>query len=81
MVAAAIMGIEPREVPTFSVAHQSGMKPVSLDDIEIRGEKIPDVARTFARATIVPWHTIKDWFGARRYERSVSVFGVFRSPS
>jgi uncharacterized protein (DUF362 family) len=65
MVAAAIMGIEHREVPTFSVAHQSGMKPVSLDDIEIRGEKIPDVARTFARATIVPWHTIKDWFGAK----------------
>ncbi len=65
MVAAAIMGIEPQEVPTFAVAHQSGLKPASLDEIEIRGEKIPDVARTFARATVVPWHTIKDWFGAK----------------
>lgn len=65
MVAAAIMGIEPQEVPTFAIAHQSGMKPASLDEIEIRGEKIPDVGRKFARATVVPWHTIKDWFGAK----------------
>ena len=65
MVAAAIMGIEPQDVPTFSVAHKSGMKPASLDEIEIRGERIQDVGRTFARATVVPWHTIKDWFGAK----------------
>jgi uncharacterized protein (DUF362 family) len=65
MVAAAIMGFEPGEVPTFSVAHQSGMKPASLNEIEIRGEMIPDVTRKFARATVVPWHTIKNWFGAK----------------
>ncbi len=64
-VAAAIMGFEQDEVPTFVVARQSGMRPASLDDIEIRGERIELVKRTFARATVVPWHTIKDWFGAR----------------
>jgi uncharacterized protein (DUF362 family) len=65
MVAAAIMGFDPDEIPAYSLAHQSGMKPETLDDIEVRGEKIPDVRRLFARATILPWHSIKDWFGAK----------------
>lgn len=65
MVAAAIMGFEPREVPTFVLAHESGMHPLSMQDIEVRGESILNVGRTFARATVVPWHSIKDWFGAK----------------
>jgi len=64
MVAAATMGYDPGEIPTFAVAHQSGMKPDSLDSIEIRGEKINDVRRNFVRAHIVPYHDIKKWFGA-----------------
>ena len=65
MIAAKIMGIEANEVPTFTVAHQLGMLPQSLADIEVRGEKIEDVSRKFARAFVVPFHTIKDWFGAK----------------
>jgi uncharacterized protein (DUF362 family) len=65
MVAAAIMGIEPHEVPTFMVAHQAGMRPASIEEVEIRGEKIADVSKKFVRATVVPWHSIKDWFGAK----------------
>jgi len=65
MVAAAIMGFEHSEVPTFVVAHQSGMRPSSLDEIEIRGEWIEAVRRNFVRATVVPWNSIKDWFGAK----------------
>jgi len=65
MVAAAVMGFDTCEVPTFVLAHQSGMRPVTLYDIEIRGEKIPDVRRDFARANVVPFHSIKEWFGAK----------------
>ena len=65
MVAAATMGFEPGEVPVFAVAHRSGMHPGSLDEIEIRGEVIQDVSRKFARATVVPWHSVKNWFGAK----------------
>jgi uncharacterized protein (DUF362 family) len=65
MVAAATMGFETSEIPTFVQAHKSGMLPVSLDAVEIRGEKIEAVRRSFARATVVPYHTIRDWFGAK----------------
>jgi len=65
MVGAAIMGIGHTEVPTFLVAHQSGLRPSSLDEIEIRGESIEAVKRDFIRATVIPWHSIKDWFGAK----------------
>jgi uncharacterized protein (DUF362 family) len=64
MVAAATMGYAPDEIPTFSVAHKSGMKPDSLDKIEIRGETIEAVMRKFVRAHVVPYHDIKKWFGA-----------------
>jgi len=65
MVAAAIMGFEHTEIPTFVVAHQSGMLPTSLEEIEIRGERIETVKRNFVRATVVPWQSIKEWFGAK----------------
>jgi uncharacterized protein (DUF362 family) len=65
MVAAAIMGYDPGEIPTFSVAHRGGMQPDSLDKIEIRGEKIDAVKRNFIRAHVVPYHDIKNWFGAK----------------
>jgi uncharacterized protein (DUF362 family) len=65
MVAAATMGYDPAEVPTFAVARRSGMKPDSLDNIEIRGETIDAVKRNFVRAHVVPYHDIKNWFGAK----------------
>jgi uncharacterized protein (DUF362 family) len=65
MVAAATMGYEPNEVPTLAVAHQAGMRPASLAEIDIRGEKISDVRRKFVRANIVPYRSIKEWFGAK----------------
>jgi uncharacterized protein (DUF362 family) len=65
MVAAATMGYDPGDIPTFTVAHRTGMKPDSLENIEIRGEKIEAVRRNFVRAHIVPYHDIKKWFGAK----------------
>jgi len=65
MVAAAVMGFEHTEIPKFVVAHQSGMRPASLDEIEIRGETIEAVKRNFVRASVIPWHNIKSWFGVK----------------
>lgn len=65
MVGAAVMGFQPDEVPTFNLAHKSGMKPFRLEEIEIRGEKIENVMRKFDRPQVVPYHDIKSWFGAK----------------
>jgi uncharacterized protein (DUF362 family) len=58
MVAAAVMGFELSEIPKFVVAHQSGMRPTSLDEIEIRGETVEAVKRNFVRASVILWHNI-----------------------
>jgi uncharacterized protein (DUF362 family) len=65
MVAAATMGFEHTEIPKFVLAHQSGMRPASLEEIEIRGETIDAVKRKFVRPSDVPWRSIKSWFGAK----------------
>jgi uncharacterized protein (DUF362 family) len=63
MVAANVMGFEPREVPTFVWAVKSGMTPTDLDEIEIRGESIKDVQRKFKKPNIVLWDNIIDYWG------------------
>jgi uncharacterized protein (DUF362 family) len=50
MVAASVMGIQPTEVPTFVWAHKLGMKPRTLEDIEVRGTPVEAVLRKFTRA-------------------------------
>jgi uncharacterized protein (DUF362 family) len=61
MVAAAIMGFQPKEISTFVLAWKAGMGPTSLDDIEIRGESIQDVRRNFAPPILYPWADIGPW--------------------
>jgi uncharacterized protein (DUF362 family) len=61
MAAAYIMGFQPEEVSTFSWAWKAGMTPVDVNGIEIRGEKLNDVRRTFLRPTIYPWDKIKNY--------------------
>ncbi len=55
MVAASIMGFRPDEISTFVWSWKAGMSPGSLDEIEVRGERIEDVRKTFARPMVVPW--------------------------
>ncbi|MBN1820425.1 MAG: DUF362 domain-containing protein [Prolixibacteraceae bacterium] len=62
-VAANIMGFEIDEIPTFNWAVKSGMKPVGLDEIEVRGERIDDVKRKFKRPQIYPWNAINKVWG------------------
>ncbi len=61
MVAANIMGFHPEEISTFTWAWKTGMTPVTLDDIEIRGKKIADVRQSFIRPKVVPWAAISQY--------------------
>lgn len=64
MVGAQIMGFNKYEVATIAIAMRSGMKPSSIEEIEIRGESVDAVQMAFKRPEMVPWNEIKSWFGA-----------------
>lgn len=63
IVAAKIMGFEINEIPTFNWAVNLGMKPATLDEIEVRGETIQNVQRKFKRPEVVPWNSISKLWG------------------
>ncbi len=63
MVATKLMGFSLNEVPSIELARKAGMGPVSMDEIEIRGEKIENVRRSFRRPNIVPWTDISPVWG------------------
>jgi uncharacterized protein (DUF362 family) len=65
MVAAAVMGFEPREVPVFEWAGRAGLRPASLDEVEVRGAAIGAVRRAFARPRVRAWNAIRPFWGAR----------------
>jgi hypothetical protein len=49
------MGFRPEEISTFVWSWKAGMSPESLDEIEVRGEKVEDAWRPLARPVVVPW--------------------------
>jgi hypothetical protein len=57
------MGFEPREVPTFAWANKAGMRPASLEEIEIRGEPLASARRPFAKPQLYAWKNIRDNWG------------------
>ena len=65
MVGASLMGFEASEIPTFTWAHKAGLRPTSLDDIEIRGESVADLRRSFARPQIYPWEVVRGQWASR----------------
>lgn len=58
MVAARIMGFAPEEISTFVWAWKAGLAPARLDEIEIRGARIEEVAQPFVRPTVVPYQML-----------------------
>ena len=68
LVAARTMGFETEEIPTFTYARQAGMRPTSLSDIEVRGEKINDVKRDFKKPTVYRWQDIRDVWGVKEMQ-------------
>jgi hypothetical protein len=65
LVAAGLMGFRADEVPTFTWAHKAGLRPVGLEEIEVRGEKPSDVRRRFAKPQVFPWDAIRNVWGAK----------------
>jgi hypothetical protein len=63
MVGSTLMGFETDEIPTFKIAHENGMEPGSLDDIEIRGLNIEQIKRSFVKPAIVKWTDINQFWG------------------
>ena len=63
MVAASVMDFEMDEIPTFTLASDVGLGPARLNEIEVRGTDIKDVRRNFVKPNIVPWNSIRDFYG------------------
>jgi uncharacterized protein (DUF362 family) len=61
MVGAFVMGFGPDEISTFLWAWKAGMTPMSIEGIEIRGEKLGDVARPFKKPRVFPWALISQY--------------------
>jgi len=70
MVAASLMGFQTAEVPTFLWANKAGLRPGALDEIEIRGERIDGVRRSFAKPQLVAWNAIRPYWGSQEISRS-----------
>ena len=65
MVAARIMGFDKTEVPTFTLAVKSGMKPSTVEEIEIRGEMLADVQQKFKKPDLYAWDDIRNFWGVK----------------
>jgi hypothetical protein len=57
------MGFEPEEIPTFAWAAKAGMKPSSLDQIEVRGQRLEAVRRPFKKPAVVSYRDVSSWYG------------------
>jgi uncharacterized protein (DUF362 family) len=68
MVAASVMGFAPDDVPTFEWAIRAGMTPVLLEDIDVRGETIDSVQRSFQKPQIYPWKQVTKTWGYKELE-------------
>jgi uncharacterized protein (DUF362 family) len=65
MVTASIMGFDTKEIPTFTWAQKAGMKPTTLEEIDIRGEKPERVRRNFVKPNVIAWKTIRKTWGVK----------------
>lgn len=63
MIASKLMGFNTEEIPSISLACQAGLGPGSLDEIEVRGEKVEKVTRIFKKPNIYPWPSISPVWG------------------
>jgi len=65
IVAASIMGFKPRQIPTFTWANKAGMKPARLNEIEVRGEKLENVRRSFVKPNVYTWESVRETWGVK----------------
>lgn len=65
MVGATLMGFEVNEIPFLNLAHEIGMNPNNLSDIEIRGLSIEQSRRQFVKPKISKWTEINKYWGIK----------------
>lgn len=65
MVGVSLMGFEVNEIPAILLAHKTGMLPVSLDNIEVRGLSIDQSKRPFVKPNIIKWTDISNSWGVK----------------
>jgi uncharacterized protein (DUF362 family) len=65
MVTANIMGYDISEVPIFLWAQKAGMQPVTLEEIETRGENPCAVRRKLIRPKVSEWKDFRKWYAAK----------------
>jgi len=65
MVGATLMGFGINEIPVLNLAHESGMEPGSLSDIEIRGLTIDQAKRKFVKPLMSKWTDINKFWGVK----------------
>jgi len=65
MVGAALMGFEQAEVPAIVLAHKAGIRPGSLEDVEIHGLSVNQCRRQFIKPRIYNWTDINKSWGYR----------------
>jgi hypothetical protein len=64
------MGFAPAEIPTFLWANKAGLRPGALDEIEIRGESLDRVRRSFVKPQLVAWNAIRPYWGNQEITRN-----------
>ena len=65
MVGAMLMGFDLNEIPAIVLAHETGMLPKTLNEIEIRGLQIDQCKRRFVKPNIVKWTDINKFWGVK----------------
>ncbi len=65
MVGSLLMGFDYEEIPSIKLAHKSGMTPLSIEDIEIRGVPVDQCKRKFVRPDISNWTDINKYWGVK----------------
>jgi uncharacterized protein (DUF362 family) len=65
MVGSLLMGFEHADVPAIVLAHKTGMLPLNIADIEVRGLAIDQCKRQFVKPNIVRWNNINKFWGVK----------------
>jgi uncharacterized protein (DUF362 family) len=65
MVGAALMGFDNNDVPAINLAHEEGMEPSLISDIEIRGLAIEQARHKFIRPQVSKWTDINMFWGVK----------------
>ncbi len=71
MVAASLMGFSPAEIPTFLWANKAGLRPGALDEIEIRGEPLERIRRSFVKPQLMAWNAVRPYWGNQEITRNL----------